>query len=84
MDVQAGGDGDVHGGEEQGLLLHQDRAGGRLQLRVQLGGDLSADDQQDLMVAGGWKALQEVHREPEQDHEDVDSPGGRHHVPSSS
>ena len=45
MDVQAGGDGDVHGGEEQGLLLHQDRAGGRLQLRVQLGGDLSADDQ---------------------------------------
>ena len=47
MDVQAGGDGDVHGGEEQGLLLHQDRAGGRLQLRVQLGGDLAA-----LMSAG--------------------------------
>ena len=45
MDVQAGGDGDVHGGEEQGLLFHQDRAGGRLQLRVQLGGELSADDQ---------------------------------------
>ena len=42
LDVQAGGDGDVHGGEEQGLLLHQDRAGGRLQLRVQLGGDLAS------------------------------------------
>ena len=32
LDVQAGGDGDIHSGEEQVCLLHQDRAGGGLQL----------------------------------------------------
>ena len=37
-----------------------------------------------MVPPGGWETVQEVHREPEQNHEDMDPACGRHHVPGRS